>query len=420
MTHVYETLTAMWGVLAEMAPYLLLGFAVSGLLHLFITPAWVERHLGSRRFGAVAKASIFGVPMPLCSCGVIPVTASLRNHGASRGAAVSFLLSTPQTGVDSILATYALLGPVLAVFRPIVALATGLIGGGIVSWLEPDPHEHKETVSSGGEACNDGCRPSESSRPTWQEALRYGFVNLPGDIAKPLILGIVIAGIISAVIGKNALAPYMGGGVLSMLVMMAVSIPFYVCATASIPLAVGFIHMGVSPGAALVFLIAGPATNAATIGVVWKVLGRRTTVVYLATVAVVALLSGLGFNALIAALPQAGIDHSAHTGHNELGWLKQICAFVLVLILVYSLLPKKLTQGRPDMEEKPAAEFEVMGMSCSHCTHSVKRALEACKGVERAEVSLEEKRARVYGENLDMQTLSQAIANLGYGARSPI
>lgn len=277
-----------WDLLGEMSPYLLLGFFVAGLLSVLVKQETVERHFGGKGIVPIFKAVVFGVPLPLCSCGVIPVTASLRRHGASRGAATSFLLSTPQTGVDSILVTLSLLGPVFAIYRPLVALASGLLGGSLVSLLASGGEE-KEKI----EQCQDECCTGSQKQGKISRVFRYGFVTLPRDIAKPLVIGLLIAGVLSAIVPEDYFADIFGGGVLAMIMMMIVAIPVYVCATASVPVAVALIAIGVSPGVALVFLMTGPATNAAAIATIWKVMGRRTAIVYLGTVAVSALAAGL-------------------------------------------------------------------------------------------------------------------------------
>ena len=231
-----------WLVLCELAPYLLFGFLMAGALSIFISPQWVERRLGRGGFAPVWKAALFGVPLPLCSCGVIPVAASMRRHGASRAAVAAFLLSTPQTGMDSIAATYALLGPIVAVFRPIAALATGLLGGALVLLLGE---------SNGRQAGEDALPPARKSaaaaiapnrRPYAQS--RYGLVTLPRDVAFSLLVGIVLAGALSALAPANQLHAYLGGGVVSILILMAAGVPVYVCATASVPIAAGIHRHG--------------------------------------------------------------------------------------------------------------------------------------------------------------------------------
>jgi uncharacterized protein len=413
-----EIVGACWAVLGQMAPYLLFGFLMAGVLSIFISPAWVERHLGGRGLGPVLKATILGVPLPLCSCSVIPVTVSMRNHGASRGAALGFLLSAPQTGVDSILATYALLGPVLAVFRPFVALVTGILGGGLTLLFEGgNGAEHEDKPAQ----CADECCSGDARRPAMLRALHYGFVTLPKDIAKALLIGIVIAGLISIFVEQDYLAAYLGGGLLAMLVMMAIGIPIYVCSTASIPIAVGFMHLGASPGAALVFLIAGPATNAAAISVVWKTLGRRTAIIYLASTAICALAAGAFLDLMQAPLAQAGLSMTAHGEAHGAGWFSHASAVVLLVVLVGSLISGRVKKS--DASESATSPGEtagdkvtlrIDGMTCGHCADAVARALRTMSGVTDVRVDLDAGQAVVSGEGLDGQALAAAVVAAGY------
>ncbi len=292
-----------WVVLAEMAPYLLLGFLVAGFLSVLLPPSVVERHLGGRGFLSILKASALGVPLPLCSCSVIPVAASLRAHGASRGAVTSFLVSTPQTGVDSILATYGLLGPVFTFFRVGAALVSGLLGGAAVSLLEGrDGAGEKEGARErpeGEEGCGGACCGGERKKGFVLPALRYGFVTLPGEIGGPLLLGLLAAALITVLLPPSFFSDLVPPGPLQILALMAGGIPIYICATGSIPLAAGLILAGVSPGAAFALLMTGPATNAATVGTVWKVMGGRTCLVYLGSMILCAFFSGLLLDRLV-------------------------------------------------------------------------------------------------------------------------
>ena len=264
-----------WTVLCQMAPYLLFGFLVSGVLSVLISPKLVEDHLGRGGIMPVLKAALFGIPLPLCSCGVIPVAAALRKHGAGKGATTAFLLSTPQTGVDSIFVTFSLLGPVFAVFRPLVALVSGVLGGAVVSISgEEDMHEN-EALKCTGECCSAG----SPKRSILSRIMQFGFITMPADIGKSLLLGIAIAAVLAAVIPENYFAAYLGRGPLAILVLMLLGIPVYVCATASVPVAAALIVAGVSPGAALAFLMTGPATNAAAITTVWRIMGKRTAII---------------------------------------------------------------------------------------------------------------------------------------------
>jgi uncharacterized membrane protein YraQ (UPF0718 family)/copper chaperone CopZ len=400
-----------WGVLGEMAPYLLFGFLAAGALSVLVSSETVERHLGGGGAGPVVKATLFGVPLPLCSCGVIPVAASLRRRGASRGATAAFLLSVPQTGVDSVFVTLSLLGPVFAIFRPLAALVSGVLGGGVVSLMGSENGE-----GSGDEAdCHDSCAvPEPTGRGRVARALRYGLVTLPSDIAGPMLAGLLIAGVIAAVVPTDYFARLLGTGIGVKLIMMVIGIPVYVCATASVPIAAVLVAKGVSPGAALVFLMTGPATNAAAIAIVWKLLGRRTAIVYLL---VVALLS-LGFGTLLDAIFTAG-NLSARPG---MPWMfpsavKTGAAAVLLGILAAGILGPYL--GRRNHSAKIDAQAVVLdidGMTCSHCADAVNRALKEVEGVSRVRVDLKDGRAFVDGTGLDTGVLCGAVSDLGYRA----
>jgi uncharacterized protein len=423
---IYES----WLVLGQMAPYLLFGFLAAGILSICFSPQWIERHLGRPGFRPVVNASLLGVPLPLCSCGVIPVAASIRRHGASRAATTSFLLSTPQTGVDSIAITYALLGPLFAIFRPIAAFVTGLVGGGLVQ-LFGESNGEDRSAGENKHACTEACCADKGSRNFVWRSLSYGFVTLPHDIGAALVFGVIVAGAISALIPNNQWQAYLGGGIVSILIMMALGVPLYVCASASVPIAAGLIHMGASPGAALAFLIAGPGTNAATITTTWKLLGRRTALLYLLTIAVSAVGCGLLLDWLYSISAFALPDLATHVHHHETGggWLSTFWAVVLLLVIAFSYirLPKKETGSTLDedsSDEKSASagraanlerlEFTVSGMTCNHCVESVSRTLREAPGVRHVEVNLKDGRTIITGEHLDPDQLAATVKSLGY------
>lgn len=408
---------AFWSVLLKMSPYLLLGFFAAGVLSVLVSPRIIERHLGGGGLWPSVKAAVFGVPLPLCSCGVIPVAASLRRHRASRGATTAFLISTPQTGADSMAVTYSLLGPVLMVFRPVVALVSGILGGGLVTLLEGDGHRPA---------------PGESAPPPAEHAgrgrlwrmLHYGFVALPADLARSLLVGLLLAAGITALVPESvfvALREHVGG-VWLMLVMMAAGIPVYVCATASVPIAAALIAKGIPPGAAMVFLMTGPATNAATLATVWKTMGRRTAAVYLATVAGSALAAGLLLDGLF---PELGATISQHIHrHGEAAWrrgVQIVSAAGLLAMLGYGLLApwvRRWAARRDEAAEakEPTMRLDVRGMTCSHCARTVQRTLLECAGVRSAQVDLAAGRASVDGDGLDVEAIRAALKELGYDA----
>ena len=322
-----------WATVAEMSPYLLFGFLVAGILSVLISQSFVERHLGGKGIWPLIKASLFGVPLPLCSCGVIPVSMSLRKHGASKGATISFLLSTPQTGVDSIFVTLSLLGPLFAIFRPLVAFVTGVIGGGLVNVFG----EHRNDKGQQPQECTEQCC-SEHKNNKIVTALKYGFVTLPRDIGQAMLVGLLIAAVISALVPDGYFAEHLGTGIFAMVVMMFLGIPVYVCATASIPIAAALILKGLTPGAAIVFLMTGPATNAASFVTIWQTLGHRTAITYIITVAGCALLSGILLDYIVVGV---GFEVATRPAAMIAPAIKYASAIVLITILTAGAITKK-------------------------------------------------------------------------------
>lgn len=302
-----------WHVLVEAGPYVLFGFFVAGLLKAFVSESFMAKHLGKKSVGSVFKAAIVGVPLPLCSCGVLPTALGMRKQGASKGATTAFMISTPETGVDSMAVTYALIDPIMTVIRPVAASITAVFAGILVnmfpekddtSLLPPfsqnmahDHESHSDHVHGvSGCGCNNERCDSEGKLTLWgrfMNGMDYAFGEMISDIGRWLILGVVIAGIISAVMPPDLLEGYVGTGFLSYLVMLVVALPLYVCATASTPIAASLLLKGLSPGAALVFLLAGPATNGATITVMLKTLGKRAAGLYVFSIVICSL--GLAF-----------------------------------------------------------------------------------------------------------------------------
>jgi len=301
---------------------------------------------------------------------------------------------------------------VFAVFRPLAALLTGVLGGALVK-------------AAGGEQPQPEARPiadaATAPRQRLQAALRYGFETLPRDIGKALVIGLVLAALITALVPAGSLAGVLGGGLVPIILMMVVSIPLYVCATGSVPLAAGFIHAGVSPGAALAFLIAGPTTNAAMVTTLFRILGRRVAIIYLATVAASAVGGGLLLDAMFRGLDlHLAVLHTDHH-HESIGWLDHAWAGLLVLNLGWVFRPRRRPaagDGAMDTAADQTVVLQVRGMTCSHCQGSVERTLGAQAGVRDVTVDLPAGRAVVVGEALDAAALSQAVNSLGFAAEA--
>ncbi|NOQ23798.1 MAG: heavy metal-associated domain-containing protein [Bacteroidales bacterium] len=400
-------------ILSEMSPYLLLGFFFAGLLYAFIPKQRIEKYFSGKPLRSSVLASIFGIPLPLCSCGVIPTGTAFYKNGASKGGTVSFLISTPQTGVDSILATFSLIGLPFAIIRPLAALITGITGGLITSAItnnENDNRVYKQEEEK-----------HKSFIQKISDVFRYGFIDFIQDISKWLVIGLVLAAIISALIPNEFFELLNMPPIVQMLMILVVSIPLYICATGSIPLAAILILKGISPGAAFVFLMAGPATNAATITMIGKVLGKRSLFAYLGTI----ILGALSFGLLIDyVLPIEWFTQIAnqHLGHNHgehLSWW-QITSGIVLMILIINGYIQKYRNSKPQLNNQinistmEIKTIKVEGMTCNHCKSNVETNLEKLSFVKNAKVNLNEKTVTLEGDKIAINIAKETIESLGY------
>jgi len=313
-----EFINAIFYMFNEAALYLLVGFGVAGMVRYLLAEERVLRWFGRDDFGSVMIASLLGIPLPLCSCSVLPVAVAMRQRGASRGAVASFSVSTPETGVDSISITYALLDPIMTVARPVTALATALVTGSAVNWLyKNDPKDGDQNGiengqdgstsdacagedDAGGSCCCSAKSPGETPEGQPEEdgnfflrSLRFGYVTLVDDMVSILVFAFVFSGLITVILPDRFFEFPMAQGFSGMLLMLFVGIPFYICATGSTPIVASLMLKGLSPGAAIVFLLAGPATNAGTVIALIRYLGKKAVAAYLICVAGMTLLAGL-------------------------------------------------------------------------------------------------------------------------------
>ncbi|MDZ7606635.1 MAG: permease [Cyclobacteriaceae bacterium] len=409
-----EYILSLWNLTVEMSPYLLLGFLIAGILHVFMPKEKVTRYLGKNDIRSTINAALIGIPLPLCSCGVIPTGISFFKNGASRGATVSFFISTPQTGVDSIFATYALLGLPLAIIRPIIALVTGVFGGVLTNRLTDDHSEPKAKLAS---VLTD--EPSIGKNKLYS-MLHYAFVEFLEDIAKWLIIGLLLAAFMDVLIPDDFFSNYLGNEYLSMLLVLGASVPLYVCATGSVPIAAVLMMKGLSPGAAIVFLMAGPATNAATMTVIGKVLGRKTLVTYLGAIIGGALISGVIVNELLPAewfLSAMNHNHSAHGSHLLPQWLSVGSSVLMIALLAYGYIRRFLFKSTSNI--KPVAMNEktikVSGMTCNHCKANVQKNIGTIAGIESIDVDLATGYVRLKGDKIDLGAVKGTVEGIGYG-----
>ncbi len=399
-----EYLLSLLNVVCEMAPYLLLGFLIAGILHVFVPQGFYRKYLSKNNKLSVLWAALLGIPLPLCSCGVIPTAIGLRNEKASKGAVASFLIATPQTGIDSILATFSLMGLGFAIIRPVAALVTGVCGGLLVNRLVPEDN----AAVTPGTSCN-----VETGNRFWR-VLKYAYFKMIQDIGGRLVIGLLVAALIQVAIPDDFFLHFGNQPLLQMLVILVVAVPMYICSTGSIPVAAALIMKGLSPGAALVMLMAGPAVNLASILVVRKAMGWRFTWIYLLVIVVFSILFGLLVNAIgidTNAISQGG---ACCTGNAALpGAFKIICASVLTLLILFALTMKLFERFTHKAVEPDTAVYTVEGMHCSHCEAAVCRAAEGLPGVESASASASRKTLTIKGP-VSEDAIRLAVEKAGY------
>ncbi len=378
VTHFFE---ALWQLSVAMAPYIIFGLAFAGVLHEIVPDSIVTKHLGKDNISSVVKSTIFGIPLPVCSCGVIPLATSIKKSGASKGATLSFLISTPITGVDSILATYGIFGWIFTLYRVLTSMIIAMVAGILTNIFDKEPEIQNDTVkkesvkkpafsvmapqaatsfsmnaprkeeskeASKEESCGTGtgscCSESSEEKKGFSfiAAMKYAFVTLLGDIAKPLFWGLLLGALITVAIPENLSDILKEYSWLSYLIVIIIAVPMYVCATASLPIAAGLMLSGVSAGAAFVFLSAGPATNTVTIGVVKKMLGTKSLFIYLGSIIVGSLLFGLGLDYIfdISAIDPASLIHM----HEEGGIIATVSALILWAMILWFIAKPYFTK----------------------------------------------------------------------------
>lgn len=317
---------ALWNVFAMMAPWLIIGFFIAGIMAVCLPRDFVMRYLGvSGGIKSIIRAVMIGVPLPICSCGVIPISTALRKNGASKGATAGFLISTPQTGIDSILATYALMGPLFAIARPVAAFVTGLAGGCTVHALSEKHMPSSITIHQSTP------QPRNLRTILWQ-----GYIRLLGGIIKPLSFGLVISALVASLVPNDFFASTLAGrDYLSMPIMALIGFPMYICSTAAIPIATALIFKGLSPGAAFVFLMTGPAVNAVSISTIASLIGRRATFAYIAVILLGAIISGIIVNLLSENIGSFSMQCTACA---PLPMLNHLAGIVLLILMINAFI----------------------------------------------------------------------------------
>ncbi len=419
MNYILNFISDFFNILNEMSPYLLLGFLFAGILHVAFPRDKINKYMGKKNLRSVIAATLLGIPLPLCSCGVIPTGISFYKSGASKGASISFLISTPQTGIDSILVSYSLLGLPFAIIRIFIALITGVVGGVFTNSIIKNEADSSVQNSIINES------ETGNKKNKFIEMLRYAFVEFLQDISKWLIIGLLLASVISVLIPNDFFINFVGNDFLSMLIVLIAAIPLYVCATGSVPIAAMLMIKGLSPGAALVFLMAGPATNAATITVINNVMGKKTLYAYLFSIISGALIFGTLINTFLPSewFMIQGLNNEAIVHNHEIlpQWFKIASSIVLLGLIInayivkyYSIKKSKKVLLNQKLNSMNTKTVIVKGMTCNHCKMNVEKNLNLLDGIKNVNVDLLNQKVIIEGDNIDINVIKQKVESIGY------
>ncbi|MEX1377109.1 MAG: SO_0444 family Cu/Zn efflux transporter [Eubacteriales bacterium] len=420
----------------DMAYYLMLGLTLVGIFNLFVNRELIARQLGKNSFWSTVKACALGVPLPLCSCAVVPTGMYLKDKGASTATTTAFLISTPQTGVDSIVATYGLMGPTFAWFRPVAAFLSGVLGGFFVGLFDKKKHaenDSKHIHHSDGDSCcstDTGCtdgscaahkeiKKSDPFGKKLADTMHYAYIESVGEIAIHFLVGLLIATLITMFLPTDLIMrANLNSGILAMLLMIVIGMPMYICSTASIPIAVSFILKGISPGAAFVFLFMGPFTNAASLSILAKKLGKKVVALYVSISSVLAVLFGLLLDFLINQFNlKVSIAQMGENANEEIGIFKLIVTITFAALLLYSLGGIIMNNFKAKKASKNVSSegttYDVYGMTCNGCSSRLQAQLLKDENIENAVVDHENNKATVYG-NASAETVKTIVENAGF------
>ncbi|MCP4095088.1 MAG: hypothetical protein GY748_02470 [Planctomycetaceae bacterium] len=405
-----------WTIWARLAPWLLLGMLISGLMGALLPSDWIRRRFHG--YSGVFRAVLLGVPLPLCSCGVIPAGVGLRQQGASKGAALGFLISTPQTGIDSVLVSVSFFGWPFAIVKMLAAAVTGLAGGCVLDLVEPEVPLSPETVDKAGALpCVTVDRPSQ--RRSWLERFKESSVEILRSIWVWLVFGVLVSALINQylpVVWVQNLESL--GWLPSILVVLLLSIPLYVCATASVPIAAALVSSGLSPAAALVFLMAGPATNVSTIGVIYGRFGWRSVIVYLVTI----LVGSIGVAWLFDGFLLSDVSQGMVANHHVLSFWESASGIVLLCLVgkfVAADLKRFFTTNRMVDGDVREMTLDVIGMTCGNCVQRVETSLQQIAGIQKVVVDLKSETATIWGDPNPSEVID-CVERLGFRATNQL
>lgn len=403
-----------WKLTSDMALWLWAGFIIAAVLHVFVGVKRIQKYMGGESSGSIFRSALVGIPLPICSCGVLPVAAALRKSGAGKSPVMTFLITTPVTGVDSIAATWALMGWVFTVARLIASVLIGLAAGflNLIFNREEKPEVINETASS------------PEKKNYFKDFISYAFIEMPVMIAGSILLGLVLGGLITTLIPPGSIPSWMTSGPGGIAISVAIAVPLYVCATGSIPVAAALLAAGFSPGAALAFLIAGPATNAVAVSTVFKILGKKAVLIYLSVITSGSFLIGLFFDFLVSS---SGAKLTIVPGHNHAGHISlfsQIASAALLFLLTFYYISnisivKKIIRNlffsKSKGDDMGKIILEIPDMTCNHCRMNVTKTLKDIKDLTSFDIDLEKKTAILQaGNDFDLSLALSRLSDAGY------
>ncbi|MBR4120105.1 MAG: permease [Bacteroidales bacterium] len=409
----------------EMSPYLLLGFLLAGVMKAFVPETLYKRYLSNNNFKSVLNATLIGIPLPLCSCGVLPTAMGLYKQGASKGATTAFLIATPQTGVDSIIATVSLMGLPFAILRPIAALVTSIFGGVLVNKFDK---EDRVIIDNDNETIKTKERLSIKEKII--TTFKFAYIEMMQDIGKWLIIGLLIAGAITVFVPESFFALFSDNSLLSILFVLLFAIPMYLCATGSIPIAVALMLKGLSPGTALVMLMAGPAINFASILVLNKILGKKSLIIYLLSIIFCSITFALIINNL---LPRewftSHLNEIKDCCISSTPIFNIVCTILLFILLINAFILKYFVKHNCNcsnsncschgsIKDAPTlSKIIIDGMKCNHCKANAENAIMSVNGVTNVSVDIVTGETTIYG-NFNLNEVIDSIEKLGFKVRN--
>ena len=398
-----------WATLEQLAPWLWFGMLLSGLMHILLPKDFIRRRFQGTR--GVVKAVAFGIPLPLCSCGVVPAGIGLKNDGASNGAALGFLISTPQTGVDSVLVSVSFFGWPFAIFKMVSAFILGILGG---LWAD---RLSLATTSNGD---SPDCCSSHSNSGNTKRNLAVLAWNHSIEILRSiwiwLVVGIIVSSLITQYVPNTWLASIGAAGLIpAMLLALLVSAPLYVCATASLPIAAALISQGLPPAAALVFLMAGPATNLTTMGAIYGRFGWRFLAIYLTTIILGSMLAAFAFDWMF---PVEALVHDNYHGHHHQNWFSTLCSAGLIGLFAYFIAEPYFIGNQANSNMGTPRNFQVRGMKCGSCVAKVTKSILSVDGINSVEIDLDAGRATLTGD-FESDEIASVLNSIGYSLVDP-